>query len=159
MSEKEEIEDITKTTPFTTQVILYGPGGKTSCFQANVDDGAMVNVMDLRTFKKAANNHKKLVRSNQNLRMANRSIVPSQGIWKGMFQWNKIKVCTSFEIFDSGSVWSMIIGKPLLEQLGAIHDYSHDTIIIPHHPTPVIIRNIYGTPAAPMPKKLEPNAN
>ncbi|KAG1770162.1 hypothetical protein EV702DRAFT_1202572 [Suillus placidus] len=28
VSGKEEIEDITESTPFTTQVILYGPGGK-----------------------------------------------------------------------------------------------------------------------------------
>ncbi|KAG1770163.1 hypothetical protein EV702DRAFT_1202573 [Suillus placidus] len=85
--------------------------------------------------------------------MANGSIVPSQGVWRGTFQWNKVKVHTSFEIFDSGGVWSMLIGKPLLEQLGAVHDYNQDAITIPHHLVPVIIHNVYGTPAAPVPKK------
>ncbi|KAG2743018.1 hypothetical protein P692DRAFT_201662687, partial [Suillus brevipes Sb2] len=75
------------------------------------------------------------------LRMADGSEVPSQGIWTGTFQWNKAKIRTSFEVLDSGGIWSMLIGKPLLEQLEATHDYATDTITIPHSPQPIVIRN------------------
>ncbi|KAG0691595.1 hypothetical protein DFH29DRAFT_884113 [Suillus ampliporus] len=60
-----------ESTPFVTQIILYGPGAKTSCFQANIDDGAMINAIDLKTFNKASKHLKKLTRSNRILRMAN----------------------------------------------------------------------------------------
>lgn len=43
-------------TPFIMQAILYGPGAKTLCFQANMNDGAMVNILDLRAFIKALQN-------------------------------------------------------------------------------------------------------
>ncbi|RXW14873.1 hypothetical protein EST38_g10981 [Candolleomyces aberdarensis] len=36
-----------------------------------------------------------------------------------------------FEVFSSGGAWTVLIGKPLLEGFGAIHDYSTDTISIP----------------------------
>ncbi|KAG2052990.1 hypothetical protein BDR06DRAFT_886851, partial [Suillus hirtellus] len=127
--------------PFIMQAILYGPGTKTSCFQANVDDGAMVNILDLRTFMKASQNLRKLIPSKQILRMANGSEVPSHRIWVGTFQWNKAKVRTSFEVFDSGGIWNMLIGKPLLEQLQATHDYATDTITLPASPHPYIIEN------------------
>ncbi|KAG0706448.1 hypothetical protein DFH29DRAFT_872228 [Suillus ampliporus] len=141
-----------KSTPFVTQIILYGPGAKMSCFQANVDDGAMIHAIDLKTFNKASKHLKKLTRSNRILRMANGTQVPSHGIWTGTFQWNKAKVHTSFKVFDGGSVWNVLIGKPLLEQLQAKHDYGTDTILIPASPQPYTIRNIANTPAAPRPK-------
>ncbi|KAG2748530.1 hypothetical protein P692DRAFT_20687363, partial [Suillus brevipes Sb2] len=116
--------------PFVTQVLLYGPKGKTSCFQANVDDGAMVNAIDTRTFNKSASRLRKLVPSSRTLRMANGSLVPSQGVWKGTLKWGSATITTSFEVFDSGGVWKMLIGKPLLEQFGAIHDYALDQITL-----------------------------
>ncbi|KAG1739437.1 uncharacterized protein EDB91DRAFT_1082378 [Suillus paluster] len=152
----DDLEEVTESVPFTTQAILYGPGGKTSCFQVNVDDGAMVNVIDLKVFHKVERNLKRLIRSNQSLRMADRSIVPSHGLWQGTFQWNKVKIRTSFKVFDSGGAWSMLIGKPLLEQLGAKHDYAQDAITILYQPSPIIMYNIYGTTAAPIPKTRTP---
>ncbi|KAG2139099.1 uncharacterized protein EDB93DRAFT_1298964 [Suillus bovinus] len=60
--------------------------------------------------------------------------VPSRGL-----------VATSFEVFDSGGVWKMLIGNPLLEQLSAVHDYATDQISLPSSPIPVIITNMYNT--------------
>ncbi|KAG1879698.1 hypothetical protein C8R48DRAFT_589180, partial [Suillus tomentosus] len=78
--------------------------------------------------------------------MANRSEVPSHGIWTGIFQWNKVKVRTSFEVFDSRGAWSLLIGKPLLEQLQAVHNYTNDTIMIPQTPQPISIKNGHSPP-------------
>jgi hypothetical protein len=63
--------------------------------------------------------------------MANGSLVPSQGVWKGTLKWGSATIATSFEVFDSGGVWKMLIGKLLLEQFGAIHDYALDQITLP----------------------------
>ncbi|KIK35302.1 hypothetical protein CY34DRAFT_67956, partial [Suillus luteus UH-Slu-Lm8-n1] len=130
-----------ESAPFITQVILYGPGAKTTCFHANVDDGAMINTIDLKTFNKASKHLRKLTRSTHILRMANGAEVPSHGVWTGTFQWNKAKVCTSFEVFNGGGIWNVLIGNPLLEQLQAKHDYGTDTILIPASPQPYIIKN------------------
>ncbi|KIK35569.1 hypothetical protein CY34DRAFT_95852, partial [Suillus luteus UH-Slu-Lm8-n1] len=127
---KEQSEHARESQPFVTQVILYGPGATTSSFHANVDDSAMVNVIDLKAFNKAARHLKKLTCSTRILRMADGSEVLSQGIWTGTIQWNKAKIRTSFEVLDSGGIWSMLIGKPLLEQLEAMHNYAADTITI-----------------------------
>ncbi|KAG2358170.1 hypothetical protein BDR07DRAFT_1295839 [Suillus spraguei] len=84
--------------------------------------------------------------------MANGTEVPSHGVWTGTFQWNKVKVCTSFKVFNGGGIGNILIGKPLLEQLQARHDYGTDTIIIPASPQLYIIKNIANTPTAPCPK-------
>ncbi|KAG2337908.1 hypothetical protein BDR05DRAFT_894534, partial [Suillus weaverae] len=141
ISDNESLSHTPESTPFVMQAILYGPGAKTSCFQANVDDGAMVNVIDLKAFMKASQNLEKLTQSTCILPMVNGSEVPSHGVWTGTFQWKKAKVRTSFKVFDSGGVWNMLIGKPLLEQLQATHDYANDTIIIPATPRPYIVPN------------------
>jgi hypothetical protein len=39
-------------------------------------------------------------------------------------------VCASFEVFPSSGSWSFLFGKPLLEGLGAVHDYTTDTIMV-----------------------------
>ncbi|KAG1802188.1 uncharacterized protein HD556DRAFT_1438236 [Suillus plorans] len=63
VSENENPNHASESTPFITQVILYGPGAKTTCFHVNVDDRAMVNIMDLKAFSKASQNLKKLTQS------------------------------------------------------------------------------------------------
>ncbi|KAG2744354.1 hypothetical protein P692DRAFT_20703864, partial [Suillus brevipes Sb2] len=131
----------TESKPFVTQVLLYGPKGKTSCFQANVDDGAMVNAIDTKAFNQAAGRLRRLVPSSRILRMANGSLVPSQGVWKGSLKWGSVTVATSFEVFDSGGIWKMLIGKPLLEQLNAVHDYAIDQISFPSSPASIIVTN------------------
>ncbi|KIK31966.1 hypothetical protein CY34DRAFT_35274, partial [Suillus luteus UH-Slu-Lm8-n1] len=106
------------------------PGAKTLFFQANIDNGATINAIDLKAFNQASRNLRKLTKSTCILRMANGTKVPSHGVWTGTFQWNKAKVRTLFEVFNGGGTWNVPIGKPLLEQLQAKHDYETDTIII-----------------------------
>jgi hypothetical protein len=50
----------------------------------------------------------------------------------GTISWGPINIQTAFEVFPSGGLWRMLIGKPLLEQVHAIHDYSSDAILLPH---------------------------
>ncbi|KAG2048910.1 hypothetical protein BDR06DRAFT_1012556 [Suillus hirtellus] len=50
----------TESKLFITQADLHGPGAKMYHFKANIDDGAMVNVLDLQAYRKAAQHLKTL---------------------------------------------------------------------------------------------------
>ncbi|KAG1758077.1 hypothetical protein EDD22DRAFT_762312, partial [Suillus occidentalis] len=62
--------------------------------------------------------------------MADGLLVPSTGVWTGHITWGPVQVETSFEVFPSGGLWRMLIGKPLLEQSSALQDYSNDSILL-----------------------------
>ncbi|KAH8797171.1 hypothetical protein DL96DRAFT_1565743 [Flagelloscypha sp. PMI_526] len=45
------------------------------------------------------------------------------------------------EVFNSGGGWNILIGKPILEKLQAVHDYEHDIIIIPNKKGRTVVQN------------------
>lgn len=109
-----------------------------------VDDGAMVNVMDTELWERIKSRLKAATPSEKRLRMANGVIVPSEGKWSGAFEFEGVRVESSFELFPSRRAWSFLIGKPMLEALRARHDYSMDTIAISNKYTNAIVRNQRG---------------
>ncbi|KAG0694478.1 hypothetical protein DFH29DRAFT_880692 [Suillus ampliporus] len=127
----DNLEEVTESVPFTTQTILYGPGRKTSCFQANLDDRAMVNIIDLKVFHKPTNGGQIDSTITQTL-AGNLPMEQSQ---------------------DPHVLQSV---QQQREQLGAMHDYAQDAIIIPYQPSPIIMYNIRRTMAAPIPKTRTP---
>jgi hypothetical protein len=62
--------------------------------------------------------------------MANGTILPLQATWKGEIMIGGIQAEGRFEVFNSGSGWSFLFGKPLLQAFQAIHDYSMDQVQI-----------------------------
>ncbi|KIM57133.1 hypothetical protein SCLCIDRAFT_51507, partial [Scleroderma citrinum Foug A] len=102
-------------------------------FLATVDNGAMINTVNTDMYNRVARRLTVLQPSHRTLRMADGSLVPSSGIWKGVFKWGPAQVETTFEVFPSRASWQMLIGKPLLEQVRAVQDYSTDTIQLPSH--------------------------
>src|SRR5882762_5174435 len=64
--------------------------------------------------------------------MADGSHVKSHGRWVGNIGLGGRTVRTAFEIFPSGKGWSLLFGKPLLQEFEAVHDYKRDTLHIPH---------------------------
>ncbi|KAF8834949.1 hypothetical protein BDN67DRAFT_869382, partial [Paxillus ammoniavirescens] len=66
--------------------------------------------------------------SSRTLRMADGTLVPSLGVWSGMLEWGPMQIHTTFKVFPSGGSWCMLIGKPLLEQSMAVHNYGIDSI-------------------------------
>ncbi|KAG1868311.1 hypothetical protein DFJ58DRAFT_837953 [Suillus subalutaceus] len=119
----DQDDHITKGTPFVTNIALYGPNTTTSRFRANIDNGAMINIIDLKVFKKAAN---RLKSSHDG------SEVPSHRVWTGMFQWNKAKIRTSFK---SVQQWRHLIPSPSLMHKG---------------PSQSVISQNYQQPSTPM---------
>ncbi|KAI0363827.1 hypothetical protein BV20DRAFT_908972, partial [Pilatotrama ljubarskyi] len=106
-----------------------------------VDDGAMVNVMDAELWPKVRHRLTAVQPSTRRLRMANGTIVPSQGKWTGIFDFNGVRVENTFEVFPSKGAWSFLIGKPLLEALRACHDYHADTITVRNQQQTAVLRN------------------
>ena len=51
--------------------------------------------------------------------MADGHLVASMGVWTGNITIGSAKCESSFEVFDSGGAWALLVGKPLLEQLKA----------------------------------------
>ena len=108
---------------------------------ATVGNGAMINAVNTDTYNRVTRRLITLQPSNRTLRMADGSLVPSSGIWRGAFEWGPVQVDTTFKVFPSGASWQMLVGKPLLEQVQAVQDYSTDTIQLPTHTGPVHIKN------------------
>ncbi|OJT13168.1 Retrovirus-related Pol polyprotein from transposon 297 [Trametes pubescens] len=104
----------------------------------------MVNVMDTELWKRIHSRLPATRSSERRLRMANGAIVPSEGNWKGVFEFEGVKVDSSFELFPSKGAWSFLIGKPMLEALRAHHDYSTDTIRVRNHYANATLRNQRG---------------
>lgn len=120
-----------RTRPFMHGVGLKGKKGILAEMQGLFDDGAMVNSICRNAFASMENRLGNLSPSSRTLRMADGTQVPSNGCWKGEVVLGGQTVKSQFEVFPSGGGWSLLFGKPLLEQFKAIHDYGSDTLIIP----------------------------
>ena len=120
-----------RTLPFTHMVQLKSNAGILTKIRGLFDDGALVNSLCKSTYKSLQTNLGRLTPSRQQLHMANGTVVPSTGRWMGNVHLGSWSLKTSFEVFPSGGGWSILVGKPLLEQLKAIHDHATDTIRIP----------------------------
>ena len=117
-----------ETRPFIHQVQFHGPQGEVVRVRANVDDGAMREVMSMATFKKVKHRLGTISPSSQLMRVANGMIVRSEARWTGEIEANGISTEVTFEVFDSGGKWDFLFGKTLLEAFSAVHDYRLDEL-------------------------------
>jgi hypothetical protein len=127
--EEENLE--TRTLPFIHPVELKGEKGIPSSVDGLFDGGAMINSICNTVFPVLQSTLGALTPSMKTLRMADGTRVPSQGCWSGDVSLGGRTVKGSFEVFPSGSGWSLLFGKPLLEKFKAVHDYETDTLKIP----------------------------
>lgn len=118
------------TRPFLHGIEIHNVTGEVVRVTAFIDSGAMTNVMCSEVWKRVGRRLGQSIPSWKKLRMANGTVVPSEGTWMGQIVWGGKKVCGQFEIFPSGGSWSFLLGKPLLEQFGAIYRYDTDTILL-----------------------------
>ena len=130
ISANKEREGKEKTKPFIHQVRLHGPQGEIVRVWANVDDGAMREVMSSSMFRKVKHRLGTALPSTQLLRVANGTIVGSEAKWKGKIEVNGISAEVVFEVFDSGGKWDFLFGKTLLETYKAVHNYESDEITV-----------------------------
>ena len=93
---------INETKPFRHRVHLLGPQGKRVRVWANIDNGAMREVMSSATFEKVKHRLGTTKPSTQLLRVANGVIVQSTARWEGEIEVNGVRTNVGFEGFDSG---------------------------------------------------------
>jgi hypothetical protein len=117
--------------PFVHGVELSGPKGENVRFRSVFDDGALANAIDEKMYLTSRNRLSALEPSSRILKMADGRLVPSQGMWKGRVTVKGVSHHAAFEVLNSNGAWALLFGKPLLEILNAIHDYSTDTISLP----------------------------
>ena len=125
----KEKEGKGRTEAFIHQVRFHGPRGEIVRVWANVDDGAMREVMSSAMFRKVKHRMGTSSPSSQLLRVANGVVVQSEGKWEGRVEVNG-STNIAFEIFDSGGKWDFLFGKTLLEAFKAIHNYESDEITV-----------------------------
>ena len=130
-----------RSVPFVHGIQLKGPKGEIVRMRSVFDDGAMVNTIDCGVFTQVENHLSPLQKSSRTLRMADGRLVPSLGIWRGDVVVATVCHGGAFEVFDSGGAWALLFGKPLLETFKATHDYSTDTIRLPHNEGWVSVAN------------------
>jgi len=126
----KEREEKGITRPFIHQVRLHGPQGEIVRIWANVDDGAMREVMSSSMFEKVKHRLGTASPSSQLLRVANGAVIKSEARWEGKIEVNGISAEVAFEVFDSGGKWDFLFGKTLLETFKATHDYELDEITV-----------------------------
>ena len=146
----KEIEKKEATKPFVHQVRFHGPQGEVIRVWANIDDGAMKEVMSSATFHKVKRRLGTTLPSSQLLRVANGAVVKSEAKWKGKVEVNGVSSEVVFEVFDSGGKWDFLFGKTLLENFKAIHDYRSDEITLHSTKGKTTLRN-QAQPPPPVP--------
>ena len=123
-------ETVTRTMHNTNEEVLFkhtlqllGPKGEVVRVSALFDGAAMVAAMCQSVFEKVKHRLGGWRKSEKQLWMVNRVLVPLQVVWKGVMQLGGIEVEGSFEVFDSGENWAFLLGKPLLCWFNAEQDF------------------------------------
>ncbi|KII90757.1 hypothetical protein PLICRDRAFT_106573, partial [Plicaturopsis crispa FD-325 SS-3] len=91
----------------------------------------MVNSICQNVFRGLRPSLGALKTSSRVLRMADGTVVPSQGQWEGEVSLGGVLARAAFEVFPSGGGWSLLFGKPLLTRFRALHDYGTDMLHVP----------------------------
>jgi len=105
----------TTTQPFVHEVELKGEKESKAKVKGLFDDGAMVNGICNKVFTTLRSVLGALTPSQKTLRMADGTLVPSDGQWIGDVILGGHMVKGVFEVFPSGGGWSLLFGKPLLK--------------------------------------------
>jgi hypothetical protein len=62
--------------------------------------------------------------------MVNRTIIPSQAVWRGTMVLGGMSFKGEFEVFDSNGGCAFLFGKPLMRAAHATHDFETDVVRI-----------------------------
>ncbi|KAE9401304.1 hypothetical protein BT96DRAFT_748858, partial [Gymnopus androsaceus JB14] len=116
--------------PFLANIELRDGNGKTVEEEGMVDDGAMVNAIDLSLYEALKQKIGGWKPTTRRFRMANGSVVPGKACWEGEVRVGGLDFPTRCEVFSSRGSWKVLIGKPLLEQLHVVHNYNEDSLQI-----------------------------
>ena len=116
--------------PFEKNLHLVGINGALVRVKAVFDGGAMVNVIDSALFESIRHQLSPTRPSTKVLRVANGTLVPSEGLWVGRIIVDGVSTGGLFEIFPSRGSWEMLFGKPMLRAFSVTHDFGNDSVTL-----------------------------
>lgn len=87
--------------------------------------------------------------STTKISVANGQEITPIGRWYGTIRIGQIGAPSSFEVFESNGAFDIILGKPWLKAVKAIHDYDTDEITISHNGQSEVITNSLATTKRP----------
>ncbi|KAJ6610726.1 hypothetical protein B0H10DRAFT_1666559, partial [Mycena sp. CBHHK59/15] len=116
--------------PFIQCAQLVGPNGGIVHVTAQVDNGAMANCISLERWSTYGHCLSPLGPSTQALGVANGGRVWPEGRWYGAVAVGGVQAMGWFEVFQSNGAFDVILGKPWLHSVRAIHSYETDEISI-----------------------------
>ena len=109
---------------------LLGPRGERIQVQAVIDRGAMKNTMCATKWQTQRHRLSRLHLSKVTLCVADNRRITSKGTWTGTIDMAGTETTQSCEVFDSNGAFQVILGKPWLCSVQAIHKYDTDEITI-----------------------------
>ncbi|KAJ7764192.1 hypothetical protein DFH07DRAFT_770599 [Mycena maculata] len=134
--------------PFYQRAQLLGPNGAVVHVTAQVDNGAMRNCMSLTRWKQYGHCLSQLVPSKTRLGVANGGKVWPYGQWWGEVSVGGVRAAAWFEVFECSGTFDVILGKPWLHSVRAIHNYETDEIRIRSKTEDAVLQN-EEAPATP----------
>ncbi|KAF8182495.1 hypothetical protein K438DRAFT_1479814, partial [Mycena galopus ATCC 62051] len=94
------------------------------------DTGADVGAIDKGWYLQRAKRMGELGVPRKKLKMADGALVDTYGQWMGELDVEGVRISGVFEVFESGGGWDILVGKPIMAALSAIHDTKCDVITI-----------------------------
>src|SRR6202167_1351234 len=139
------------TLPFLKRIQLPGTHGSIVRATGQVDNGAMRNCISKRRWDAYGHCLSALSPTTTRISIANNTEIVPIGRW-----FREITICgigaySWFEIFESHGAFDVILGKPRLHQLKAIHDYGNDQLQIPQGDSFAVIPNSLLAPSSDSP--------
>jgi hypothetical protein len=135
----------TNTKPFRQRIQLCGPSRCPVRATAQVDDGAMRNCIGLHIWNSYGHCLGTLTPTTLRVSVANNQSIVCAGLWSGEVNIGGTKSYTHFVVFDCGKAFDVILGKPWLREVDAIHHYKTDTITIGPDSSSTTINNVEHT--------------
>lgn len=116
--------------PFRQRIQLLGPKDYAVRSTAQVDNGAIRNCIGLHIWKAYGLCLGNLTPTTTRVSVANNSKVQCAGTWSGRVRIGGTESLTHFLVFECNKAFDVILGKPWLHEVRAIHNYIADVIEI-----------------------------
>ena len=141
--------------PFKKNLDLVGLDGALVLIKEVFNRSAMVNIIDSGLFKQIRHRLSPVRPSSKVLRVANGTLVPSEGLWVGRIIVDSVSTGGLFKIFPSGGSWEMLFGKPMLQAFSATHNFVNDSVTLEAEGLQTIIHNENATQNAERLRKFK----
>lgn len=119
-----------RTNPYQRWVGLQGDGLEVVA-RGTVDAGSQANVIDAALWAAHERSLGPLKASKTLLRVADGKASRCLGRWEGMIRMDEVQRRTSFEVFDSGGAFEVLLGKPWLTETKAVQSFEDDCLRLP----------------------------